>query len=194
MSTVKNRRRWRNMLTHPRFQIRLALVHTTFVVVILSALIVALLLPLYYEIQGSEALWVRYVTAEILLHLVERLGAVVLIVVIIAAIYHIVFSHRLCGPLVNFGHTLNALGRGDLSRKVYLRKKDYLQEEAASINTALSLLSDKIGALKANHAHLLSISEQLSDDHGKAELVKFLHEGQALLNEWTTERPERNDG
>jgi methyl-accepting chemotaxis protein len=191
MTTIKNRRRRRNILTHPRFQFRLVFIHTAFVLVVLSALVTTMLMPLYYEIQTSpQDLWVRYVTAEMLLHLVERLGMVVVVVIIISAVYHLMFSHRLCGPLVNFSHTFDAIGRGDLSRKVRLRKRDYLKEEAARFNDALSLLSAKAGTLKVNNEQLLSVAELLDEGNGKSEVLRLLQEDRDLLDQWILETPE----
>jgi hypothetical protein len=191
MTTIKNRRRKRNIITHPRFQFRLIFIHTAFVLVVLSALVVALLVPLFYEIQTpTKDLWVRYASAEILLHLVERLGVAVLIVIVISAIYHLLFSHRLCGPLVNFGHTFDAIGRGDFSRKVRLRKKDYLQEEAARFNHALSLLSGKIEVLRSNNGSLLSACDHLTEGNEKDEIMRIAKDGQRLLDQWVLEVPE----
>jgi methyl-accepting chemotaxis protein len=184
MSMTGNRRKWRNILIHPRFQLRLALIHTGFVVLVLAVLIIALLSPLYFEIYGSKDLWVRYATAELLLHVLNRLGVVVLVITAISGVYHIVFSHRLCGPLVNIGHTLDSLARGDLRRKVFLRQKDYLQEEAQKINLIVGTLEARIGALKTSQDNLAAIAGQLDEGELKEKLRTLLAENKAVLDQW----------
>ena len=193
MSTTKNRRHLRNILINPRFQLRLAFIHTAFVVLVLLVLVVALLSPFYFDIHGSDELEWRYATAQLLLHLLDRLGIVVLLVIVISAIYHVTFSHRLCGPLVNFGHTLNAMKTGDFRRKVFLRRKDYLQEEAKKINDVISALSERIGALKTNHARLMSVAGQLSDGDQEDRLRRLLQEEKALLDRWIVESAEETE-
>jgi methyl-accepting chemotaxis protein len=193
MKTEKNNRRWRNFLIRPDFQLRLALVHIWFVVLVVIVLAVALLVPLYFDIHGSDDLWARYVTAELLLRLLNRLGIVVLLIAVVSAAYHIVFSHRLCGPLVNMGHTFESVGKGNLTRKVRLRRKDFLQEEAAHINGMLSALEMRIGDLKDNQEKASSVVEQLAEGDPEGQLRELVRRNQVLLDQWIVNLPCKED-
>lgn len=54
------------------------------------------------------------------------------------------FSHRIGGPLYRFEMVLKKLNEGDLTQKVFLRKKDQLQEIAENFNSTLLSLRNKI--------------------------------------------------
>ncbi len=53
-------------------------------------------------------------------------------------------SHRVAGPFYRFEKTLEAMINGDLSQKIYLRKKDEGKELANKINQFNTTLSDKV--------------------------------------------------
>ena len=143
MSETKNRRKWRNFLINPGFQLRLAMIHTLFVVFVVMMLVAILLSPLYYEIHTTSELWSQYTLGQFMLNLMDRVVVVVLLIIVISVPYQIIFSHRLCGPLVNMGHTFDCLSKGDMTRKVFLRRKDFLKEEAARINGVAASLNTK---------------------------------------------------
>jgi signal transduction histidine kinase len=185
MSEYKNRRKWKNYLINPGFQLRLALVHTLFVVVVVGVLVAILLSPLYYEIQTTSELWSQYVLAQFMLNLMDRVAVVIVLIVIISAIYQIIFSHRLCGPFVNMNHTFDCLSKGDLTRKVFLRRKDFLKKEAESINGVVDALNKRICMLKKVQADLTSTALQLPEGTIEDRLRKITHQNQVLLDEWT---------
>jgi len=99
MSKCSNRRKLRNYLINPSFQLRLALIHTIFVVLVLAIIVSTLLAPFYPGAHESKDLWMRYVTAKLTLVLMDRVALLILVIVAISIVYQIVFSHRLCGPL-----------------------------------------------------------------------------------------------
>ena len=105
MITSGNQRKWRNILVHPSFQLRLALIHIAFIVLIIAVIFTVFAIILHYDLRGSGDLWAQYATARLMLLLLERMAVIVLLVVVASVVYHIIFSHRLCGPLVNMGHT-----------------------------------------------------------------------------------------
>ncbi len=184
MNTARNRRKWRNFLIHPRFQLRLAMIHTVFVLLVVVVLVVAVLAPLYMQMQGPDDLRIRYATAQLLLGILDRIGIVLVLILVISAAYHIVFSHRLCGPLVNIGHTFDAIARGDLTRKVYLRRRDFLKDEAANINTMIIAMETRISDLKANQKGLAVAVGSLPDGEEKNRLEALLKQNEALLRQW----------
>ncbi len=184
MSAVVNRRKWRNFFVYPQIQLRLALINIGFVLLIAAVLIVTLLAPLYYAMGGPEDLKVRYAVAELLLRILDRFGISMLLVLVISAVCYIVFSHRLCGPLVNIKHTLDSVARGDLTRKVRLRRRDFLKEEAAGINAMLLALERGINVLKANQFSLSQMTEKLAEGDLKDEFRKLFRQNQLLLDQW----------
>ena len=188
MSRNENRRRWSNVLVLHSFQLRLALIHTMFVMFVVVVLVSILLAPLYYEIPTTGEKWHQYIAAQIVFKMMDRVAVVVLLIIAISVIYQIIFSHRLCGPLINMGHTFDYLSKGDMTHKVFLRRKDFLKEEAARINDMIASLNTKVGMLKKIQADLSSTALQLPvgllvEDR----LRMLLQQNQMLLDQWTVD-------
>jgi methyl-accepting chemotaxis protein len=184
MSKPENRRKWSNFLINPGFQLRLALIHGLLIVFMIVVIVAILLSPLCYEIQTTNELLSKYTLAQFMLHLMDRIVVAVLLIIIISTIYIIIFSHRLCGPLVNINHTLDSLSRGDLTRKVFLRRRDFLKPEAKKINSALASLNEKILMLKKIQIELSSMASQLPEEEAGNLVRSLLKQNQALLDEW----------
>jgi general secretion pathway protein G len=72
----------------------------------------------------------------------------------------LVQSHRVAGPLVRFSHIFDALRHGDVSVRVRLREKDYLQDEARSLDCAVRALRRRISVLQRRACR----SEQALDE------------------------------
>jgi methyl-accepting chemotaxis protein len=88
-----------------------------------------------------------------------------------SVLYQVIISHKFCGPLVNFSHTFKKIAQGDFTRKVFLRRNDFLKTEAAQVNDMIDSLSDHIMTLKKDHDRLLSALENASED--KMELSEY---------------------
>lgn len=52
-------------------------------------------------------------------------------------------THRVVGPLVRIKRTLKAIGEGDFSQRIHLRKGDVLMDLAAAINEMAETLEKK---------------------------------------------------
>lgn len=184
MPKIANQRKWRNFVVNPSFQFHLVLVHVFFLV--LMALLMALILfqPFYHELNSAGNLWVRYASAEIWLRLLERGALVLVLITLVSGLYHIVFSHRLCGPLVNLNHTFEALSKGDTTRLVYLRRKDFLKTEAEIINRMLTSVDNRIGQLKTSQTELMRLTRRLPPGPEKEVLRSALEKHLALLDQW----------
>lgn len=184
MNNPINRRQWRNTLIRPGFQLRLAFAHCAFALAVVMVLIASLISTFYLDVQGSGDLWARYASAELLWRLFGRFGFAILIILLISVVYHIVFSHRLCGPLVNIRHSLERIIEGDLTRKVFLRRTDFLKEEAALINNMMARMDERIASLKANHSDLSVVVQQMPEGPEKDHLDSLLEQQRRLMEQW----------
>jgi methyl-accepting chemotaxis protein len=194
MAGTTNRRKWRNILIHPEFQLHIALTHCAFVAAVVMILAASLLCTFYLDVQGSDDLWTRYVSAELLLRVFGRFGTAIVLIVIISFIYHIVFSHRLCGPLVNMRHTLDEITQGNLTRRVFLRRTDFLKEEATAINAMLGKMNNRIWELKQIQEEALSEMLRSPASHREDRVRVLLLRQQTLLEQWTIEAPSLKQG
>jgi hypothetical protein len=184
MISTRNQRKWRHFMVNPSFQLHLMLIHVFFLILMTLLMALVLFQPFYRELNDANNLWVQYVSAEFWLHLLER-GALVLGgMSVISGLYHIVFSHRLCGPLVNMNHTFDALSRGNTTRLVHLRQNDFLKYEAEKINLMLIAIDDRISRLKTSQDELMHQVRRLPAGCEKEELRTTLEKHQALLDQW----------
>lgn len=187
LTTSKNRRQLRNFVVRPSFQLRLAVIHVAFVFVVVAFLFIGQVSLIYYDLPRSTDIWAQYALARLMVLVLGRMGVVVLVIVAVSFVYHVVFSHRLCGPLINMTHTFERISKGDLTRKVILRQKDFLKDEAHAINGMMAALNNKILMIKENQAMLVSLTTDLSQGSLEDSIKDVIRRNQALLDEWTVE-------
>ena len=77
-----------------------------------------------------------------------------------------------------------------MTRKVFLRRKDFLKEEAFRINAMMAALNDKIGLLKANQTDLSLLAAKLPQGSVEDGIRNAIERNQALLDEWTLNKPD----
>lgn len=193
MKTRANRRRWRTILIRPSLQLQVALTHSLLVVAVILTFLLAVVGTLHFGMYGSGQLWMRYASGELLLRLLSRFLVAIVVVVALSFFVHVVFTHRLCGPLVNITHTLVRMGRKDFTRRVFLRRSDFLNEEAKIINETMATLADGIREIRTIHVEVSSAVLQLPQSDAKDRIHQLLLQEQSLLDEWITEEPERKE-
>lgn len=71
--------------------------------------------------------------------------------VIIAVVWRgsIRASHRIAGPVYVITRQIKAVGAGDLTARISLRKKDMFKAQAADINSGLDDLQERVETVKA---------------------------------------------
>ena len=150
----KNRRRWRHLLINGDLQLRL---FSYSLIYIGLAFLVALsfgLYPLFRDMFASSNEAVQYHAALAFLALLHRLVPAVLLLLAIFGVHMLVIYHRIGGPLANFTRTFQSLADGDLSRKVYLRRSDYLKAEGDHINRMIDALGTRFDQIRADYRQL----------------------------------------
>ena len=172
------RRKLRNYLINKDLQLRLIRNNLFYLVLCVIATVSILLYPLIHEMMFLPDLESQYRAAQTFLLLVKWLVPAILMVLILFMGHTIIITHRICGPLVNFTHAFDRLAQGDLSRKVYIRKGDYLKSECKRINLMIDGISGIISRLFTHHNQLLatlqSLNEQTSDTQTKEKLESSL--------------------
>ena len=176
--TLTYRRKFRNYLINKDLQLRLIRNNLFYLLLSVIATVCILLYPLIHEMVFLSDLENQYRAAQTFLLLVKWLVPAILMVLILFMGHTIIITHRICGPLVNFTHAFDRLAQGDLTRKVYIRKGDYLKSECSRINLMIDGISGIINRLFTNHNQLLvtlqSLSEQTSDIQTKEKLESSL--------------------
>lgn len=72
-------------------------------------------------------------------------NAITLALILLATIVVVLFlSHKIAGPMFRFEKELQAIGQGDLSRRVRLREKDQFTDMAESLNGMTAGLGQRV--------------------------------------------------
>lgn len=179
MKLKKNQRRFKNFMIRKDVQLPVIVINLIFLGFVCAVLILVLLSPLYHDMLSAEDLWVQHVSGSLFLILLQRLALAMLLILILATVHQVILSHRFCGPLVNFGHTFTKMADGDFSRKVHLRKNDFLKAEASQVNAIIdrlnndgAILGDNVNRMAATLS-LLSLQDVPPET---AELIKKLQQ------------------
>jgi methyl-accepting chemotaxis protein len=137
--------------------------------------LLAIFYPLLYKIKYSEDTKIQYQAAESFLSIIWWVLPAMVLIILVALVYNLIITHRICGPLVNFTHTFNKMSEGDLTRKVILRTGDFLNNESESLNRMIDGLADHVSGIKENSQQLLDLVEDRythADDFDTKEKAK----------------------
>jgi methyl-accepting chemotaxis protein len=148
MEKIRQRRKLRNFLINRDVQIKVALFTWLEIVVALGIIMAVVLAPFYHDIFRSKDIFAQRDAAGFFVILLDRLGLAMIIIFAVIFVTQIVMTHKICGPLINFGHTLGRIRQKDLTREVRLRKYDFLKPEAAQINAMQAALADAIDSAR----------------------------------------------
>ena len=167
MKREANRRQLKNYLVVNKFHLKLLLINLIYVLFIFAVIIGEVLFPFYQDIFKINDLYAQHYSAKFFIVLLNRLSIALLVILVFIFLYQVMVNHKFCGPLVNFSNTFQKISQGDLTRKIFLRRHDFLKNEAAQVNGMIDSLSERIRTLKKDHDSLLSALEGMS----KVEMV-----------------------
>lgn len=169
MRHQKNRRKLRNLFISS-IQFKLAFANLVYILLVIGVVVLSVLSPFYADMYGSSSLYDQHLAANIFIVLIERSFVALLAILIFSFIHQVIISHRFCGPLVNFNKTFEKISHGDLTRKVFLRRHDFLKNEAAQVNEMIDSLTSFVRKAKENHDRLYEILEKLEGSRTTQEI------------------------
>ncbi len=173
-------RKLKNLFIDKGLQSKVIVTSMMYMFLVLVVTICTILFPAISEMYTSTDLNVKYKAAQAFLLLAKNLLPSTIVLFLFFFIHLVIITHRICGPLVNFRNTFNRMATGDLTRKVHLRKGDYLVRECNQINSMIEGLSEHIQTVRANHdkmsAMLEEALESVEDINTKNKIEKFLDE------------------
>jgi methyl-accepting chemotaxis protein len=160
MKSNANRRKLRNFFISKELQRPMIIAHLAYLLYVMIALIATILSPYYFDIFKTGELWAKHFSANMFIVLLERLSITSLFIMVISFFHFVIFTHKFCGPLVNIGRTIATISDKNLTRKIYLRKGDFLKNEAKQINAMMMSLSNSIATVKSENLLLLEDLEE----------------------------------
>ena len=180
MKPNKSARKLHNYLIAKDIQLRIVIINLLYLCLISLVLVLTILSPYFYDIFNNDELWVQYLSSKTFLVLLDRLTIALPLIFVISFIHLIVLTHRFCGPMINIKNTIQEVARGNFTRKVFLRKNDFLKEEAATLNYMIDQLSGYFEDIREDNTNLLGrIDEQLDASKHGVEENSFLNEVKA---------------
>lgn len=156
MKRTRNRRQLKNYLIANKIHFKMMLANLILMLLVFVVILGEVLFPFYQEIFTIHDIYAQHYSAKFFVVLLDRISLALVVVLLISLIYQMIINHKFCGPLVNFSNTFKKISQGDLTRKIYLRRYDFLKNEAAQVNDMIDSLSDHIMTLKKDHDQLLS--------------------------------------
>ena len=160
MKPKKSVRKLQNYLIAKDIQLRIVVTNFIYLCLIALVLVLTVLSPYFIDIFNKEELWVQYLSAKTFLVLLDRLIIALPLIFLISFVHFIILTHRFCGPMINIKKTLQEVARGNFTRKVFLRKTDFLKEEAATLNHMIDQLSGCFEDIRADNTALLAVLEE----------------------------------
>ena len=171
MKRKSNQRKLKNYLVANKSQLKIAIANLVLVILVIAVIFFTILMPFYRDIFQTDDLYSQNYSAKFFLVLLDRSSLALIGIFILSLIHNILANHKLCGPLVNFSNTFKKIAQGDLTRKVILRRYDFVKTEAHQINEMIDFLFDHIKEIRKNNDRLLSALEEF--DNGKMEKNKY---------------------
>jgi len=160
MKNKSCKRRLKNYLINREVQLKIMMTNMLYMLLIFLLTLTVLFSPMFFDIFLSDDTDIQFKAAQTLLTLMQRLLPSVVLMFVIIFIHQMVITHRVCGPLVNLTHTFGRIAEGDLTRKVIIRKTDYLKKESEKVNEMIDSLLGSVSRLKTNHHKLMSVMQE----------------------------------
>ncbi len=161
MRSVPNQRKLKNYFFINNVQFKLVATNLTYIFIVMLIIVFAILAPFYQDMFASKDLHIQNISAGIFVVLLERLYVALFAILLLAFFHQIVISHRFCGPLVNFVNTFKKISEGDLTRKIFLRRNDFLKNEALQVNEMIDYLSGVISALNEDNRLIIAALDKV---------------------------------
>ena len=182
------KRSWRRKkLIINNFQYRLMIFHLAQFAVVVLFVMGSIYAPLMLKLDRSSLSDLQKLeVSNQLMGVNSMLLPTLWIVFGLIIIHSVIISHRIAGPIYRIRNILEAVARGDLTRRLVLRKNDYLLGDADVVNEMIESLNEKIREMENRHrrvdATLASVMTSVSGAAGEA--GPKLEELRAEIDEW----------
>ncbi len=179
MSLTKHPHRRRNYFVKKEFQFKFIL---KFCLLLLMGVIIATGILLLFS-QGTltssfqESKLTIKSTALAILPAVIFTNLITLGLISLASIVvTLLVSHKLAGPMFRFEKETMAIGEGDLTKEITLRKNDQLFEIAGSLNRMTGSLRGKVLDVRSGVENLIELASKQKSPEKIIENLNHLHQ------------------
>ena len=151
-------------------QCRLLVGNFVYLIALFLILAPAFLLPLILAVENPALSGVEREEAAsriLTLQALVWIGAPLVLALCLA--HSLIVSHRIAGPLFRLNRMFKSLGDGDLSMSVRIRRKDYLWDEARSLDEMVGGLARKVQTAKESCQEASTTLPDLIDAVGRGD-------------------------
>jgi methyl-accepting chemotaxis protein len=160
-----NRRKMRNYLVMSKLQFTIAAANLCYILTVAGIILLVFMNPFYTDILETQSPCDQHAYASVFMLLVERFIPAAILIGVVAFFHQLLLTHKICGPLVNFNHTFQRLANKDLTRKIHLRRNDFLKAEAQLINQGVDAVNNGICAVHKSNQQVLEALKMMGE-HG----------------------------
>ncbi len=173
-------RRVKNLFINKGLQFRFIMTSLVYMFLVMAVTLAMVVVPDLYTMFSSQDLAAQHQAAQNYLILATRIVPSAFFLFFLMFVHQLFMTHKIFGPLVNFTNTFKKIGDGDLSRKVMLRKGDYLKGECEVINGMIEGLSLRFQEIAQEHVRVIQVLETtlpaLADGPAKNDLENLIHD------------------
>jgi methyl-accepting chemotaxis protein len=144
-----SRKNMRKRVMIDNLQCRLAIHNILYALLIVVVLVLAVFGPLIAGLWDDSISWEDQIAiSDQFLDLHARIWPPILITLVFVAANSIIVAHRIAGPLYRFRQVLRAISAGDLSMRVKIRPRDYLDKEAEEFNRMIGAVRKRLEQIR----------------------------------------------
>ena len=147
MEKKRERRKLKNYLFVNKAQFTIFFSNLILLLLVMGLFVFFVLGPFYSDMMAADDIYKQNLSSKYFILLMERSVYVFCSILTLLFIQQAVIIHRICGPFIPFKRILDNLSAGDLSRRIYLRRHDFFQKEAAQINESLEALANVVATV-----------------------------------------------
>ena len=133
MKSTTKHRKFKNFFISKDLQRPIIIAHLAYILLAAVVLIGTVLSPFYTDMFEAGDLWAKRASANMFVILLDRLSIAGIFIMVISLFHFVILTHKFCGPLVNIGKTIARMSEKDFTRKINLRRGDFLKNEAKQV-------------------------------------------------------------
>ncbi len=169
MAGTLNQRKMKNYVVRKDIQLKIAFTNLAYMVFIILVMIASVLAPLYFDTVDSNQICNQIISGKLFILIIDRFIVSLFVIVSVGFCHQIFLTHQFCGPIANFSNTLRLLSQGDFTRKVFLRKHDFLKQEARELNGMIDKLTQAISDSRKANQEILTALDSIASGNISAD-------------------------
>jgi methyl-accepting chemotaxis protein len=139
----------------------------SYMMIVIIFMAVFIFLPDFLQMTDPDVpIDVRAAVADRVLYWHAVMWPLLAILIVLIGIHFFQVFHRFIGPMYRFSRAFKDIAAGNVSFRIQLRRRDYLNDERDEINRMLSVLSERIGGAQKQTADAMMLVREMEQPEG----------------------------